>query len=107
MSATKEARTMFIVEESAKNKIEQDAARIRDIGASINTIGKIMDAVQMQLMDGDDHIPCVDCHMHEVVDTTTLFSLYTAVKELGEVAHSLGDGIESAIYKSKKYQGDQ
>lgn len=56
--------------------------------------------------DAPSSAPRGNLHMQKVINTPTLFALYAAVKELGEVVCDLGVRMGEAQYKSRQCQED-
>jgi len=106
MNAIQQPGTPTTLSAFEQRDIESAANRIREIGTSVTTLGKITFAIQMQLLDEEDpNEPCNDCHMHQLVTTSTIFALQTAIKELGEIVHTLGGNIETTLFRAQQSKG--
>ncbi|GEM_PF-4241946 len=106
MNARQQPETPTTLSAFEQRDVEAVANRIREIGTSVATLGKIMSAIQMQLiLEEEPSAPCGDCQMCEIVTTPTLFALQTAIKELGEIVHTLGDNIDTTIHHAHQRKG--
>ncbi|WP_306546973.1 hypothetical protein [Desulfobulbus sp.] len=106
MNAIQQPEKPTVLSASEQRDVEAAANRIREIGISVATLGKIMSAIQLQLiLEEEPSAPCGDCQMHEIVKTPTLFALQTAIKELGGIVHTLGDNIETTIHHAHQRKG--
>ncbi|MDD2468576.1 MAG: hypothetical protein PHI97_31755 [Desulfobulbus sp.] len=106
MNIMQPPKTPTILRVSEQRDIEEAANRIREIGTSVAEIGKIMSAIQLQLILTEEPTPpCGDCQMHEIVTPPTIFALQTAIKELGGIVHTLGDNIGTTVNHAHQRKG--
>jgi hypothetical protein len=106
MNAIQQPGTLTTLSALEQRDVASAADRIRAIGTSVARIGTIMTAVQAQLLEKEaPHEPCNDCRMHQLVTTPTLFALYTAIEELGEIVYTLADNIETTIHRAHLRKG--
>jgi hypothetical protein len=106
MNAMRQPETQTTLSAFEQRDVEAVASRIREIGTSVATLGKIMSAIQLQLILVEEPAPpCGDCQMHEIVTPPTIFALQTAIKELGGIVHTLGDNIGTTIHHAHQRKG--